>query len=90
MRCSHKLGRFLNPRFSLLGGFFLCTGLSWSFAEGNGNSSTYQYIYDLPDMRAEWDPLVVRPFCLGVRNLCALPGCNSYSLTGFSHNKSFF
>nr|QPI69355.1 GP5 glycosylated envelope protein [Porcine reproductive and respiratory syndrome virus 1] len=47
MRCSHRSGLFLTPHscFWLL--FFLCTGLSWSFADGNGNSSTYQYIYNL-------------------------------------------
>nr|QGZ19121.1 major envelope glycoprotein GP5 [Porcine reproductive and respiratory syndrome virus] len=47
MRCSHKSGLFLTPHscFWLL--FLLCTGLSWSFAAGNGNSSTYQYIYNL-------------------------------------------
>nr|QPI69318.1 GP5 glycosylated envelope protein [Porcine reproductive and respiratory syndrome virus 1] len=47
MRCFHKSGLFLTPHscFWLL--FLLCTGLSWSFADGNGNSSTYQYIYDL-------------------------------------------
>lgn len=27
--------------------FLLCIGLSWSFADGTGNSSTYQYIYNL-------------------------------------------
>nr|QPI69339.1 GP5 glycosylated envelope protein [Porcine reproductive and respiratory syndrome virus 1] len=47
MRCSHKSGLFLTPHscFWLL--FFLFTGLSWSFADGSGNSSTYQYIYNL-------------------------------------------
>nr|QPI69277.1 GP5 glycosylated envelope protein [Porcine reproductive and respiratory syndrome virus 1] len=47
MRCFHKSGLFLTPHscFWLL--FLLCTGLSWSFADGSGNSSTYQYIYDL-------------------------------------------
>nr|WHO19497.1 GP5 [Betaarterivirus suid 1] len=47
MRCSHKLGLFLIPRSCFLWLFLLCTGLSWSFADGSGNSSTYQYIYNL-------------------------------------------
>nr|AAM15959.1 envelope glycoprotein [Porcine reproductive and respiratory syndrome virus] len=47
MRCSHKLGRFLTQRSCSWWLFLLCTGLSWSFADGNGNSSTYQYIYNL-------------------------------------------
>nr|AMB19598.1 glycoprotein 5 [Porcine reproductive and respiratory syndrome virus] len=47
MRCSHKLGRFLIPHSCFWWFFLLCTGLSWSFADGNGNSSTYQYIYNL-------------------------------------------
>nr|WAL36007.1 ORF5 protein [Betaarterivirus suid 1] len=47
MRCSHRLGRTLTlyPCYCWL--FLLCTGLSWSFADGNGDSSTYQYIYNL-------------------------------------------
>nr|UIE30573.1 GP5 [Porcine reproductive and respiratory syndrome virus] len=47
MRCSHKLGCFLTPFFCSWWLFLLCTGLSWSFADGDGNSSTYQYIYNL-------------------------------------------
>nr|AAP57183.1 truncated GP5 envelope protein [Porcine reproductive and respiratory syndrome virus] len=47
MRCSHKLGRFLTPHSCFWWFFLLCTGLSWSFADGNGDSSTYQYIYNL-------------------------------------------
>nr|QGZ19184.1 major envelope glycoprotein GP5 [Porcine reproductive and respiratory syndrome virus] len=47
MRCSHKLGRFLTPHSCCWWLSLLCTGLSWSFVDGNGNSSTYQYIYNL-------------------------------------------
>nr|WHO19420.1 GP5 [Betaarterivirus suid 1] len=47
MKCSWRLGRFLIPRSCFWWLFLLCTGLSWSFADGNGNSSTYQYIYNL-------------------------------------------
>nr|QZA57794.1 GP5 [Porcine reproductive and respiratory syndrome virus] len=47
MKCSWKLGRFLIPQSCFWWLFLLCTGLSWSFADGNGNSSTYQYIYNL-------------------------------------------
>nr|ACZ28818.1 envelope glycoprotein GP5 [Porcine reproductive and respiratory syndrome virus]ACZ28819.1 envelope glycoprotein GP5 [Porcine reproductive and respiratory syndrome virus] len=47
MRCSHKLGRFLIPHSCFWWLFLLCTGSSWSFADGSGNSSTYQYIYNL-------------------------------------------
>nr|ALI30022.1 glycoprotein 5 [Porcine reproductive and respiratory syndrome virus] len=47
MRCSHKLGHSLIPHSCFWRFFLLCTGLSWSFADGNGNSSTYQYIYNL-------------------------------------------
>nr|ALM30980.1 glycoprotein 5 [Porcine reproductive and respiratory syndrome virus] len=47
MRCSRKLGRFLIPRSCFWWLILLCTGLSWSFADGNGNNSTYQYIYNL-------------------------------------------
>nr|QGZ19150.1 major envelope glycoprotein GP5 [Porcine reproductive and respiratory syndrome virus]QGZ19163.1 major envelope glycoprotein GP5 [Porcine reproductive and respiratory syndrome virus] len=47
MRCSHKSELFLTPHSCSWWLFFLCTGLSWSFADSNGNSSTYQYIYNL-------------------------------------------
>nr|AHB63551.1 envelope glycoprotein 5 [Porcine reproductive and respiratory syndrome virus] len=47
MRCSHKLERFSTPHSCSWWLSLLCIGLSWSFADGNGNSSTYQYIYDL-------------------------------------------
>nr|AMO03704.1 envelope glycoprotein GP5 [Porcine reproductive and respiratory syndrome virus]AMO03705.1 envelope glycoprotein GP5 [Porcine reproductive and respiratory syndrome virus] len=47
MRCSHKLVRFLTPRSCFWWLFLLCIGLSWSSADGSGNSSTYQYIYNL-------------------------------------------
>nr|AAX16033.1 GP5 [Porcine reproductive and respiratory syndrome virus] len=47
MRCFHKLGRFLTPHSCFWWLFLLCTGLPWSFAVGSGNSSTYQYIYNL-------------------------------------------
>nr|QZA57526.1 GP5 [Porcine reproductive and respiratory syndrome virus] len=47
MRCSYKLGLFLIPHSCFWWLFLLCIGLSWSFADGNGNSSTYQYIYNL-------------------------------------------
>nr|ACG55407.1 envelope glycoprotein [Porcine reproductive and respiratory syndrome virus] len=47
MRCSHKSGHSLTPHSCFWWLFLLCTGLSWSFADGNGNNSTYQYIYNL-------------------------------------------
>nr|AGX26280.1 envelope glycoprotein GP5 [Porcine reproductive and respiratory syndrome virus] len=47
MRCSHRSGLFSIPHSCFWWLFLLCTGLSWSFADGNGNSSTYQYIYNL-------------------------------------------
>lgn len=47
MRCSHKLGHFLIPHSCSWWLSLLCIGLSWSFAVGSGNSSTYQYIYNL-------------------------------------------
>nr|QKX08393.1 GP5 [Porcine reproductive and respiratory syndrome virus] len=47
MKCSHKLGQPLTQRSCFWWFFLLCIGLSWSFADGNGNSSTYQSIYNL-------------------------------------------
>nr|QGP71517.1 GP5 [Porcine reproductive and respiratory syndrome virus] len=47
MRCSHKLEPSSTPHSCSWWLFLLCTGLFWSFADGNGNSPTYQYIYNL-------------------------------------------
>nr|QZA57926.1 GP5 [Porcine reproductive and respiratory syndrome virus]QZA57974.1 GP5 [Porcine reproductive and respiratory syndrome virus]QZA57976.1 GP5 [Porcine reproductive and respiratory syndrome virus]QZA57978.1 GP5 [Porcine reproductive and respiratory syndrome virus]QZA57981.1 GP5 [Porcine reproductive and respiratory syndrome virus] len=47
MKCSQKSGSSLIPYSCFWWFFLLCTGLSWSFAAGSGNSSTYQYIYNL-------------------------------------------
>nr|WHO19479.1 GP5 [Betaarterivirus suid 1] len=47
MRCSCKLGHSLILHFCSWWFFLLCIGLSWSCVDGNGNSSTYQYIYNL-------------------------------------------
>nr|WIW42463.1 GP5 [Porcine reproductive and respiratory syndrome virus] len=47
MKCSHKLEHFLTLHSCSWWLFLLCTGSFWSFVGGNGNSSTYQYIYNL-------------------------------------------
>nr|AFP65845.1 major envelope glycoprotein GP5 [Porcine reproductive and respiratory syndrome virus] len=47
MRCFPRLEHSLTPRSYFWWFFLLCIGLSWSFADGSGNSSTYQYIYNL-------------------------------------------
>nr|APB62636.1 glycoprotein 5 [Porcine reproductive and respiratory syndrome virus]APB62658.1 glycoprotein 5 [Porcine reproductive and respiratory syndrome virus]APB62665.1 glycoprotein 5 [Porcine reproductive and respiratory syndrome virus] len=47
MKCSRRSGRFLIPLSCSWWLFLLCTGLPWSFVDGNGNSSTSQYIYNL-------------------------------------------
>nr|QMV28690.1 GP5 envelope protein [Porcine reproductive and respiratory syndrome virus 1] len=47
MRCLHRWGGFSTPRFCFWWLSLLPTGLFWSFAAANGDSSTYQYIYNL-------------------------------------------
>nr|WFJ08483.1 GP5 [Porcine reproductive and respiratory syndrome virus 1] len=47
MRCSHRSGNFLTPRSCFWWLFLSSTVLSWPFAAAGGNSSTYQYIYNL-------------------------------------------
>nr|QFP41137.1 GP5 [Porcine reproductive and respiratory syndrome virus] len=47
MKCFHRLERFLTPHSYFWWLFLPCIGLSWSFADGSSNSSTYQYIYNL-------------------------------------------
>nr|ALT02803.1 glycoprotein 5 [Porcine reproductive and respiratory syndrome virus]QHD62527.1 25kD major envelope protein [Porcine reproductive and respiratory syndrome virus] len=47
MKCFHKSGHSLTPHSCFWWLFLLCTGSFWSFADGSGNDSTYQYIYNL-------------------------------------------
>nr|ALI30075.1 glycoprotein 5 [Porcine reproductive and respiratory syndrome virus] len=90
MRCSHKLGRFLIPHSCFWWLFLLCTGLSWSFADGNGNSSTYQYIYDLTICELNGTAWLHAHFPWAVETFVLYPVATHILSLGFLTTSHFF
>nr|AAM15954.1 envelope glycoprotein [Porcine reproductive and respiratory syndrome virus] len=90
MTFSHRLGRFSTPLTCFWWIFLLCTGLSWSSVDGNGNSSTYQYIYNLTICELNGTDWLSASFSLGSRDLCALPGVTQILSLGFLTTSHFF
>nr|AFX61531.1 glycoprotein 5 [Porcine reproductive and respiratory syndrome virus]AFX61532.1 glycoprotein 5 [Porcine reproductive and respiratory syndrome virus] len=90
MRCSHKLGHFsiLHSCFWWL--FFLCIGLSWSFADGNGNSSTYQYIYNLTICELNGTAWLSTHFPWAVETFVLYPVATHILSLGFLTTSHFF
>nr|AAM15942.1 envelope glycoprotein [Porcine reproductive and respiratory syndrome virus] len=77
MRCSHKLECFLTPHSCFWWLFLLCTGLSWSFVDGNDSSSTYQYIYNLTICQLNGTESLSTHFDWAVDTFVLYPGCHS-------------
>nr|QPI69389.1 GP5 glycosylated envelope protein [Porcine reproductive and respiratory syndrome virus 1] len=90
MRCSHKLGHFLMQHSCFWWLFLLCTGLSWSFADGNGNSSTYQYIYNLTICELNGTQWVVDRFDWAVETFVLYPVATHILSLGFLTTSHFF
>nr|AAM15938.1 envelope glycoprotein [Porcine reproductive and respiratory syndrome virus] len=91
MRCYHKFGAFLGLRTLASGGFFCCVpACPGPFADGNGNSSTYQYIYNLTICELNGTGWLANHFEWAVETFVLLARLQSYPLTGFTHNKPFF
>nr|QDH09556.1 glycoprotein 5 [Porcine reproductive and respiratory syndrome virus] len=90
MKCSHKSGRFLIPHFCFWWLFLLCTGLSWSFADGNDNSSTYQYIYDLTICELNGTRLLFNHFGWAVETFVLYPVVTHILSLGFLTTSHFF
>nr|AGX26279.1 envelope glycoprotein GP5 [Porcine reproductive and respiratory syndrome virus] len=90
MRCSHKLGRFLIPHSCFWWLFLLCTGLSWSFADGNGNSSTYQYIYNLTRCELNGTAWLSTQFSWAVETFVLYPAATHILSLGFLTTSHFF
>nr|QDH09148.1 glycoprotein 5 [Porcine reproductive and respiratory syndrome virus] len=90
MRCSHRSGRFLIPHSCFLWLFFLCIGLSWSFAEGNGNSSTYQYIYNLTICELNGTAWLSDKFYWAVETFVLYPVATHILSLGFLTTSHFF
>nr|QGZ19029.1 major envelope glycoprotein GP5 [Porcine reproductive and respiratory syndrome virus]QGZ19183.1 major envelope glycoprotein GP5 [Porcine reproductive and respiratory syndrome virus] len=90
MRCSHKLGRSLIPHASWWFFFCLCTGLFWSFADGNGNSSTYQYIYNLTICELNGTTWLSNHFDWAVETFVLYPVVTHILSLGFLTTSHFF
>nr|AWN00414.1 major envelope glycoprotein GP5 [Porcine reproductive and respiratory syndrome virus] len=90
MRCFHTLGRFLTPHFYFWWPSLLCTGLFWSFAKGNGNSSTYQYIYNLTICELNGTKWLSTEFHWAVETFVLYPVVTHILSLGFLTTSHFF
>nr|QGA72361.1 envelope glycoprotein [Porcine reproductive and respiratory syndrome virus] len=90
MRCSRKLGRFLTPPSCFWWLSFSCTGLFWSFADGNGNSSTYQYIYNLTICELNGTTWLSNHFYWAVETFVFYPVATHILSLGFLTTSHFF
>nr|AWN00421.1 major envelope glycoprotein GP5 [Porcine reproductive and respiratory syndrome virus] len=90
MRCSQRSGCFLIPHSYFWWPFFLCTGLFWSFADGNGNSSTYQYIYNLTICELNGTEWLHNHFDWAVETFVLYPVATHILSLGFLTTSHFF
>nr|WHO19492.1 GP5 [Betaarterivirus suid 1] len=90
MRCFRKLGRSLIPHSCFWWFFLLCIGLSWSFADGNGNSSTYQYIYNLTICELNGTAWLSTHFSWAVETFVLYPVVTHIISLGFLTTSHFF
>nr|QPI69314.1 GP5 glycosylated envelope protein [Porcine reproductive and respiratory syndrome virus 1] len=90
MKCSHKSGLSLIPHSCSWWLFLLCTGLSWSFADGNGNSSTYQYIYNLTICELNGTAWLSSHFYWAVETFVLYPAATHILSLGFLTTSHFF
>nr|ABC74803.2 major envelope glycoprotein GP5 [Porcine reproductive and respiratory syndrome virus] len=90
MKCSHKLGQPLILHSCFWWLFLLCTGLSWSFADGNGNSSTYQYIYNLTICELNGTAWLSTHFDWAVESFVFYPVVTHILSLGFLTTSHFF
>nr|ATD50250.1 glycoprotein 5 [Porcine reproductive and respiratory syndrome virus] len=90
MRCFQKLGRFLIPHSCFWWLFLLYTGLSWSSANGSGNSSTYQYIYNLTICELNGTVGLFTHFSWAVETFVLYPVATHILSLGFLTTSHFF
>nr|ARW71539.1 envelope glycoprotein GP5 [Porcine reproductive and respiratory syndrome virus] len=90
MRCFHKLERFLTLHSCSWWLFLLCIGLPWSFADGNGNSSTYQYIYNLTICELNGTEWLSGHFDWAVETFVLYPVATHILSLGFLTTSHFF
>nr|WIW42449.1 GP5 [Porcine reproductive and respiratory syndrome virus] len=90
MKCFCKLERFLIPHSCFWWLSLLCIGLSWSFADGNGNSSTYQYIYNLTICELNGTAWLSNHFYWAVETFVLYPVVTHILSLGFLTTSHFF
>nr|ABW73255.1 major envelope glycoprotein GP5 [Porcine reproductive and respiratory syndrome virus] len=90
MRCFRRLGRFLIPRFCSWWLSLLSTGLFWSFAAASGNSSTYQYIYNLTICELNGTYWLSTKFDWAVESFVLYPVVTHVISLGFLTTSHFF
>nr|QDH09466.1 glycoprotein 5 [Porcine reproductive and respiratory syndrome virus] len=90
MRCSHRLERFSTPRSCFWWLSSLCTVLSWSFADANGNSSTSQYIYNLTICELNGTDWLSSHFDWAVETFVLYPVATHVISLGFLTTSHFF
>nr|UIE30565.1 GP5 [Porcine reproductive and respiratory syndrome virus] len=90
MRCSHKLELFLTPRSCFWWLFLLCIGSFWSCADGNGNSSTHQYIYNLTICELNGTNWLSGKFYWAVETFVLYPVATHILSLGFLTTSHFF
>nr|ALI30046.1 glycoprotein 5 [Porcine reproductive and respiratory syndrome virus] len=90
MRCSRKLGRSSIPHSCFWWFFLLCTGLPYSSANGNGNSSTYQYIYNLTICELNGTAWLSTHFPWAVETFVLYPVVTHILSLGFLTTSHFF
>nr|QGZ19148.1 major envelope glycoprotein GP5 [Porcine reproductive and respiratory syndrome virus] len=90
MRCSCKLERFSTLLSCSWWLSLLCIGLSWSFADANGNSSTYLYIYNLTICELNGTQWLSNHFNWAVETFVLYPVATHILSLGFLTTSHFF
>lgn len=90
MRCSHRLGLPLTLHSCSWWLSFLCIGLSWSFANGSGNSSTYQFIYNMTICELNGTEWLSGKFDWAVESFVLYPVVTHILSLGFLTTSHFF
>nr|WMZ00165.1 GP5 [Porcine reproductive and respiratory syndrome virus] len=90
MKCFHKSVHSSTLHFYSWWLFLLCTGLSWSYADGNSNSSTHQYIYNLTICELNGTQWLSSHFYWTVETFVLYPVATHILSLGFLTTSHFF
>nr|WHO19401.1 GP5 [Betaarterivirus suid 1] len=90
MTPSQKLEQVHTPHSYFWEIFLFCSGVSWSLADGKGNSSTYQYIYTLTICEQNGTRRLTTHFLGAVEIFEIYPGATHILSLGFLTTSHFF